>query len=119
MPGSYLYFYLFVFKYFNYLYIKNTKLLLKKNPLPHVKTTHSHREIFMVFFFFFLNSLKNSKIFVIQILYSYHNQYSSILTYIDFHVFCRVPIWGVSFTVDVSKPKPNRPNTMNLVEKRA
>ena len=32
---------------------------------------------------------------------------------------CRVPIWGVSFTVDVSKPKPNRPNTMNLVEKRA
>ena len=24
-----------------------------------------------------------------------------------------------SFTVDVSKPKPNRPNTMNLVEKRA
>ena len=32
---------------------------------------------------------------------------------------CRVPIWGVPFTVDVSKPKPNRPNTMNLVEKRA
>ena len=26
---------------------------------------------------------------------------------------------GVSFTVDVSEPKPNRPNTMNLVEKRA
>ena len=24
-----------------------------------------------------------------------------------------------SFTVDVSEPKPNRPNTMNLVEKRA
>ena len=32
---------------------------------------------------------------------------------------CRVPIWGASFTVDVSEPKPNRPNTMNLVEKRA
>ena len=32
---------------------------------------------------------------------------------------CRVPIWGAPFTVDVSKPKPNRPNTMNLVEKRA
>ena len=34
---------------------------------------------------------------------------------------CRVPIWWVSFTVDVSEPepKPNRPNTMNLVEKRA
>ena len=32
---------------------------------------------------------------------------------------CRVLIWGVSFTVDVSEPKPNRPNTMNLVEKRA
>ena len=32
---------------------------------------------------------------------------------------CRVPIWGVSFTVDVSEPKPNKPNTMNLVEKRA
>ena len=28
-------------------------------------------------------------------------------------------IWGVSFTVDVSEPKPNRPNTINLVEKRA
>ena len=26
---------------------------------------------------------------------------------------------GVYFTVDVSEPKPNRPNTMNLVEKRA
>ena len=25
----------------------------------------------------------------------------------------------MSFTVDVSEPKPNRPNTMNLVEKRA
>ena len=32
---------------------------------------------------------------------------------------CRVPFWGVSFTVDVSEPKPNRSNTMNLVEKRA
>ena len=31
----------------------------------------------------------------------------------------RVPIWGAPFTVDVSKPKPNRLNTMNLVEKRA
>ena len=31
----------------------------------------------------------------------------------------RVPIWGAPFTVDVSKPKPNRSNTMNLVEKRA
>ena len=26
---------------------------------------------------------------------------------------------GVPFTVDVSEPKPNGPNTMNLVEKRA
>ena len=25
----------------------------------------------------------------------------------------------MSFTVDVSEPKPNRPNTMNLVEKQA
>ena len=37
--------YLFDFKYFNYVYKKkkkkNTKLLLKKTPLPHVKTTHS------------------------------------------------------------------------------
>ena len=33
--------------------------------------------------------------------------------------YCRVPIWGAPFTVDVSKPKSNRPNTMNLVEKRA
>ena len=32
---------------------------------------------------------------------------------------CRVPIWGAPFTVDVSKLKPNRPNTMNLVENRA
>ena len=36
-----------------------------------------------------------------------------------FNIYCRVPIWGVSFTVDVSEPKPNRPNTMNLVEKWA
>ena len=27
--------------------------------------------------------------------------------------------WGVPFIVDVSEPKPNGPNTMNLVEKRA
>ena len=27
--------------------------------------------------------------------------------------------FGGSFTVDVSEPKPNKPNTMNLVEKRA
>ena len=26
---------------------------------------------------------------------------------------------GGSFTVGVSEPKPNRPNTMNLIEKRA
>ena len=32
---------------------------------------------------------------------------------------CRVPFRWVSFTVDVSEPKPNRPNTMNLVERRA
>ena len=32
---------------------------------------------------------------------------------------CRVPIWEVSFTVDVSEPKPNRTNTMNLVDERA
>ena len=38
--------YLFVFKYFNYLYKKNTKLLLKKKKsLPHVKTIHSYLEI--------------------------------------------------------------------------
>ena len=39
-----------------------------------------------------------------------------------FNNICRVPILGeggAPFTVDVSKPKPNRPNTMNLVEKRA
>ena len=27
--------------------------------------------------------------------------------------------WGVPFIVDVSEPKPNGPNTINLVEKRA
>ena len=27
--------------------------------------------------------------------------------------------FGGSFTVGVSEPKPNRPNTMNLIEKRA
>ena len=32
---------------------------------------------------------------------------------------CRVPFSGGSLTVDVSEPKPNKPNTMNLVEKRA
>ena len=39
--------------------------------------------------------------------------------YIYIYIYiCRVSIWGAPFTVDVSKPKPNRPNTMNLVEKR-
>ena len=33
---------------------------------------------------------------------------------------CRVLVLGGGvFTVDVSKPRPNRPNTTNLVEKRA
>ena len=36
-----------------------------------------------------------------------------------YHSICKVPVWRVSFTVDVRDPKPNRPNTMNLVEKRA
>ena len=35
------------------------------------------------------------------------------------HDICRVLIWEAPFTVDVSKPKSNRPNTINLVEKRA
>ena len=35
------------------------------------------------------------------------------------HDYCRVSIGGVPFTVDVGEPKPNRPNTMNLVEKWA
>ena len=40
--------------------------------------------------------------------------------YIYIYIYiCRVSIWGAPFTVDVSKPEPNRPNTMNLVEKRA
>ena len=64
--------YLFEFKYFNYLYKKNRKLLIpkkkKKKPLPYVKTTHFYPKISMIF----CNSLKHSKIFVIQILYSYH-----------------------------------------------
>ena len=52
------------------MFIKtNKKLLLpKKNPLPYVKTTLSYLENFM--FFFFFNS-KHSKIFTIQILYTY------------------------------------------------
>ena len=34
-------------------------------------------------------------------------------------LYCIVTIWeGISFTVDVNKPKPNKPNTMSLVEKR-
>ena len=35
------------------------------------------------------------------------------------YIYCRVPISGGSLTVNVSEPKPNKPNTMNLVEKRA
>ena len=35
------------------------------------------------------------------------------------YIYCRVPIFGGSLTVNVSEPKPNKPNTMNLVEKRA
>ena len=33
------------------------------------------------------------------------------------HDICKVSIWKAPFTVDVSKSKPNRSNTMNLVEK--
>ena len=39
--------------------------------------------------------------------------------YYIIYIYCRVPIWGAPFTVDMSKLKPNRPNTMNLVEKQA
>ena len=35
------------------------------------------------------------------------------------YIVCRVLIGGAPFTVDVSKLKPNRPNTMNLVGKQA
>ena len=36
------------------------------------------------------------------------------------YIYMYVGSWlGRSFTVDVSEPKPNRPNTMNLVKKRA
>ena len=70
-------YYLFEFKYFNYLYKKNTKLLLqkkKKNYLTQiVKTTHSYPEF--LWFFFFFNSLKHFKIFVIQFLCSYISIY--------------------------------------------
>ena len=49
--------------------------------------------------------------------------YNYIILYIHlwpiYIYICRVSIWGAPFTVDVSKPEPNRPNTMNLVEKRA
>ena len=34
-------------------------------------------------------------------------------------IYCRVSIWGAPFTLDVSKPKSNKSNTMNLVDKRA
>ena len=96
---SYLYCYLFEFKYFNYLYKKNTKLLLpkQKNPLPHVKTAHSYPEISMVFFFFF-NSLKYSKIFVIQILYSYHKS-SSIHTNVYNFSFVQISNFFLLITI--------------------
>ena len=36
------------------------------------------------------------------------------------YIYIYVGSWlGRSFTVDVSEPKPNRPNTMNLVKKWA
>ena len=38
---------------------------------------------------------------------------------VNIYIYCRVPISGGSLTVNVSEPKPNKPNTMNLVEKRA
>ena len=44
----------------------------------------------------------NSKLYIIIIIINVGSQFG-----------------GVPFTVDVSEPKPNRPNTMNLVEKRA
>ena len=47
-----------LYKIYIYIYKISSS---KKNPLPHVKTTHSYFEIFM--FFFFFNSLKHSKFF--------------------------------------------------------
>ena len=40
--------------------------------------------------------------------------------HIYIYIYVASQFWGgVFITVDVSEPKPNRPNTMNLVEKRA
>ena len=55
------------------IFIKKYKITSSKtkNLLPQIKTTHFYPKISMVFFFL-INSLKHSKIFVIQILYRYH-----------------------------------------------
>ena len=45
--------------------------------------------------------------------------FDSKTQHIKFIIILVGPRFGGSFTVDVSEPKLNRPNTMNLVEKRA
>ena len=61
---------------------------------------------------------KNFEIFHLYFLYISINTKERLPFSFD-NKYCRVPIWGAPFTVDVSKPKPNKPNTMNLVEKQA
>ena len=72
------------------------------------------------FNFFFFFSDFSSKFFWGFFLIFFFNFLLESRTNIYIYIYiCRVLIWGVSFTVDVSEPKPNRPNTMNLVEKGA
>ena len=47
---------------------------------------------------------------------NHHNM--GVFVYIYIYIYVGSLFEGF-FTVDVSEPKPNKPNTMNLVEKRA
>ena len=49
---------------------------------------------------------------------NHHNMCVFVYIYIYIYIYVGSLFEGF-FTVDVSEPKPNKPNTMNLVEKRA
>ena len=87
-------------------------------PPPPPKTKKKKKKLFaqvsnQFYFFFFSTTIHLFSLFFKT---KQANKYK--LTQ-KLYIVCRVLIGGAPFTVDVSKLKPNRPNTMNLVGKQA
>ena len=76
----------------------------------------AHVRVTLLFIFFLLISL-----FYFSSTFFFYIPYNTLFVIIIINILYTVGsrFGGVPFTVDVSEPKPNGPNTMNLVEKRA